>query len=542
MEELVTCEGTVHSVIFQNAENGYTVLRLLTEEGEVITVVGCIPCVAPGEHLAVSGVPETHPQHGEQLRAVELERSLPEDEEEIFSYLSSGICKGVGPATARRIVERFGAETLDVLEREPERLTTLKGVTARKAQEIAESFRRHMGLRRLMAFLAQYQLPPILAMELRRQYGDAALEKVRENPYLLSGEACGVAFSVTDEMAMGMGIHGEPGVWNGPIKTADELAKESLDTLLGDMPVARHIDAMKDKAALRRLLAGMYPDFFFREIPVGELGKTDVSGWKKPFILKPSVGFFSLGVYTITSDDDWTAAGADIERNLRESRDRFPESVVDQSSFLVEEYITGEEFAVDVYFDGEGEPVILNIFTHRFASLSDVSDRLYYTGKDVIEANKARFEAFFRKVNALMGIRDFPAHVELRVEGDRILPIEFNAMRFAGLCTTDMAYFAFGINTVDCYLNDRKPDFDAILRGREGKIYSMVILDKPKSLPPSSAFDYDRLAAHFAKVLELRKVDVPELPVFGFAFTESDAERTEELDTILQSDLTEFLR
>ena len=86
------------------------------------------------------------------------------------------------------------------------------------------------------------------------------------------------------------------------------------------------------------------------------LEKYKGSGWKKPFILKPSVGFFSLGVYTITSDDDWTAAVADIERNLRESRDRFPESVVDQSSFLVEEYITGEEFAVDVYFDGEGEP------------------------------------------------------------------------------------------------------------------------------------------------------------------------------------------
>ena len=206
MEELVTCEGTVHSVIFQNAENGYTVLRLLTEEGEVITVVGCIPCVAPGEHLAVSGTWELHPQHGEQLRAAELERSLPEDEEEIVSYLSSGVCKGVGPATARRIVDRFGTDTLDILEREPERLTALKGVTARKAQEIAENYRQHMGLRRLMAFLAQYQLPPILAMELRRQYGDAALEKVRENPYLLSSEACGVAFSVTDEMAMGMGM------------------------------------------------------------------------------------------------------------------------------------------------------------------------------------------------------------------------------------------------------------------------------------------------------------------------------------------------
>ena len=206
MEELTACEGTVHSVIFQNAENGYTVLRLLTEEGEVVTVVGCIPCAAPGEHLTVTGVRETHPQHGEQLRAVELERSLPEDEEEIVCYLSSGVCKGVGPATAERIVDRFGAQALDILELSPERLTELKGITARKAQEIAESFRRHMGLRRLMAFLARYQLPPVLTMQLRRQYGDAALEKIRENPYLLSGDSCGVAFSVTDGIALGMGI------------------------------------------------------------------------------------------------------------------------------------------------------------------------------------------------------------------------------------------------------------------------------------------------------------------------------------------------
>ena len=206
MEELTCCAGTVHSVIFQNAENGYTVLRLLTEEGEVITVVGCIPCAAPGERLTVSGTWESHPQHGEQLKALELERALPEDEEEIFSYLSSGICKGVGPATARRIVDRFGAETLDILEREPERLALMKGITAKKAQEIAESFRRHLGLRRLMNFLAQYQLPPVLAMQLRQRYGDAALELVRENPYLLSGDGCGVEFSVTDEIAMSMGM------------------------------------------------------------------------------------------------------------------------------------------------------------------------------------------------------------------------------------------------------------------------------------------------------------------------------------------------
>ena len=211
MEELTCCEGTVHSVIFQNPENGYTVLRLLTPEGEAVTVVGCVPCAAPGEHLAASGVWETHPQHGEQLRALELERSLPEDEEEIFSYLSSGICKGVGPATAQRIVDRFGAETLDILEREPERLNTVKGITAKKAQEIAEGFRQHMGLRRLMAFLAQYQLPPVLAMHLRRLYGGEALEMVRQNPYLLAGDGWGVAFSAADEIAMSLGLAADSG-------------------------------------------------------------------------------------------------------------------------------------------------------------------------------------------------------------------------------------------------------------------------------------------------------------------------------------------
>ena len=93
MEELICREGVIHSVIFQNAENGYTVLRLLTEEGEAVTVVGCIPCAAPGERLTVTGVWERHPQHGEQLRASEVERSLPEDEEEMVSYLSSGVLK-----------------------------------------------------------------------------------------------------------------------------------------------------------------------------------------------------------------------------------------------------------------------------------------------------------------------------------------------------------------------------------------------------------------------------------------------------------------
>ena len=169
-------------------------------------MVGCIPCVAPGEHLTVTGTWEVHPQHGEQLKAQELERTLPEEEEDIFAYLSSGVCKGVGPTTARRIVDRFGLETLDILEAEPERLQEIRGITAKKAMEIGELFRQHMGLRRLMEFLSRYQLPPVLAIRLRQQYGDGAIRVVEKNPYLLSDDVCGVDFSITDTMALSMGF------------------------------------------------------------------------------------------------------------------------------------------------------------------------------------------------------------------------------------------------------------------------------------------------------------------------------------------------
>lgn len=319
-------------------------------------------------------------------------------------------------------------------------------------------------------------------------------------------------------------------------------SENALDWILlhlGDMPQADSIRIMKDKAALRRLLRELDPDFFFQEIPAAELYSTDISSWPRPFVLKPAVGFFSVGVHTIQRDEDWKNALEALALDAKQSG--FLESVVNQTRFLVEQYIRGEEYAVDLYFDEEGEPVILNIFQHRFSSFSDVSDRLYITGEKIIRANLPRFTAWFRKVNAKIGARNFPAHVELRVEGDHILPIEFNPLRFAGLCTTDMAAFAFGLNTVDTYLNGKKPDFDTLLAGRKGKTYSMILLDKPKNLPPDARLDTEKLIAAFQHVLEARFINIPELPLFGFLFTETDEDHEDELERILKSDLTEFL-
>ena len=208
--ERVTVEGSVDAVIFQNEENGYTVLLLRVDgEDEPITVVGCIPCAAAGEGMTVTGVWVNHPVHGPQLSAESVERRLPQEEEDIVCYLSSGILKGVGPATAQRLVERFGADTLRVLEEEPERLRTIKGITAKKAMELSEAFRTLTGLRQVMEFLARYDLPVYLAMAVQRTYGDNALQMLRDDPYILSRAQFGVDFAVADAIAISMGFGGD---------------------------------------------------------------------------------------------------------------------------------------------------------------------------------------------------------------------------------------------------------------------------------------------------------------------------------------------
>ncbi len=199
-------EGTVDSVVYQNPENGYTVLRLDVEREEPITVVGCIPGVAPGESLWAQGSWTRHATYGEQFKAEVARRGMPVGEKAVFDYLASGAVKGIGISTARRMVDEFGEEALSVLENEPERLTVIKGLTQKRAQAMGEAFRLQMGMRRLLDFLTAHDLPPQLGMPLYRRFGDRALEAVRANPYLLVEGELSVPFDQVDQLAMELGF------------------------------------------------------------------------------------------------------------------------------------------------------------------------------------------------------------------------------------------------------------------------------------------------------------------------------------------------
>lgn len=205
-EQLIEISGTVKAVVFQNEENGYTVLRLDLGDGDPVTVVGCLPFASPGEGLTVSGRWEKHPSHGTQFKASTARRHLPVGEKQIYAYLASGAVKGIGAATATLLLDKFGDRTLTVLSEEPERLAEVRGITLRKARAYSETFRKQAALRSLMEFLSVRGISPEYAMRLYKVYADAALETLKNNPYILSSEQIGGSFNEADALAISLGF------------------------------------------------------------------------------------------------------------------------------------------------------------------------------------------------------------------------------------------------------------------------------------------------------------------------------------------------
>ena len=206
--ELDILQGTVSAVVFQNYDNGYAVLRLKCDGAEPVTVVGTIPLPALGERLMVTGRWTSHPSYGRQFEAEFLERLMPQTTAEILTYLSSRTIKGIGPRMAARIVQKFGDETLSIMEREPEKLALVTGISDTKALAIGEAFRLQFGMRHLMEFFALHHLPTELAVKTYKLYGDAATDLLYDDPYLLMDEGLEAPFGAVDRFAIELGISG----------------------------------------------------------------------------------------------------------------------------------------------------------------------------------------------------------------------------------------------------------------------------------------------------------------------------------------------
>ncbi|NPA37420.1 MAG: ATP-grasp domain-containing protein [Chlorobi bacterium] len=303
------------------------------------------------------------------------------------------------------------------------------------------------------------------------------------------------------------------------------------------------INIFKDKIRFRELIKDIYPDFVYKAININDIAGYTPSESDYPFVIKPAVGFFSLGVYIVHNKEQWKIAQKELAyKNLQSF---YPKEVIDGSMFIIEEYIEGEEYAVDCYFDENGNVVILDILHHMFSSGTDTSDRVYYTSTKVIQQNIENITIFLSELGKRAGLTQFPAHVELRIgDNGKIAPIEVNPLRFGGWCTTaDLTLHAYGFNPYVYFMENKKPDWEKIFREKEGKLYSIIILNNNSGIPESKikGFDIDLFKSDMENLLEFRELDIHKYPVFGFAFAETSENNKKELTDILISDLKRYV-
>lgn len=365
---------------------------------------------------------------------------------------------------------------------------------------------------------------------------DFLIETIKKNNYkVLNNEIARTYFAenelITDEIAKQESIF-------------YSNSENSIDWIIENLPdtdVCRMIKISKDKILFRKMLSKIYPDYYFKEVSLDELKKLDGKTLKYPFVLKPSVGFLSFGVYPIYNENDFKKVLSKIDSDIENLKGVFPISVVNCTNFLIEEMIEGDEFAIDAYFDKNGEATILNIFQHPFLDSNDVSDRVYFTSKSIIQKYLNPFKELLDKIGKEGNYKNFPFHLELRANEKAIIPIEINPLRFCGWCITDIAYFVWGINPYIYYTENKKPDWNEILKSKDNNYYYFTIGDIPSCINKNniSNINYEKYLKNISNPIDIRKIDYKTKPVFAIVF--GNCSNIDEINNLLKLDMKEFI-
>lgn len=204
-DNIITITGTVENIVFYNDENSYCVCDI-DHKGELITAVGYLPCISPGETVSLQGTFTTHPSYGKQFSVKEFSKTPPSSIDGIYKYLASGFIKGVRSVTAKKIVDAFGENALEVIENSPEKLADIRGISLSKAYEISEEYLRQFGIRNIVMFLQKYNISPVFSQRIFKKFGGNAIDKIKENPYILAEYIHGIGFRTCDKIASQMGF------------------------------------------------------------------------------------------------------------------------------------------------------------------------------------------------------------------------------------------------------------------------------------------------------------------------------------------------
>lgn len=206
MSEIITVTGTVEEIIYSNPDNGYTVCGIDSDEEGLFTATGYMPFISEGESVALSGNWVTHSDYGEQFKTEYYETVMPSDEESILKYLSSGVISGIREATAKKLIDHFGSSVLEIMLKEPDRLSEVKGISKEKAKKIGAEFCELQSMQNIVMFLQQYNVSANMAVKIHNALGGGAIDMIKKNPYILSDMVDGISFKTADTIAFNMGL------------------------------------------------------------------------------------------------------------------------------------------------------------------------------------------------------------------------------------------------------------------------------------------------------------------------------------------------
>lgn len=204
---MVEITGIIENIVFRNESNGFTVVDIHEDEsGDLITAVGILPFANEGERVRIGGEWTVHPDYGEQIKIERFNVETPSTEDAMERYLASGLIKGIGPSTARKLIEKFGTDILDIMQYNPDKLTEVPGIGPKKAQTIATSFAEQMEIKEVMMYLQAYGISTAFSVKIYKKYGNDTISLIEENPYRLASEVEGIGFKTADRIAQTMGI------------------------------------------------------------------------------------------------------------------------------------------------------------------------------------------------------------------------------------------------------------------------------------------------------------------------------------------------
>ena len=374
-------EGYVEHIIYRNTENGYSVLNLVSD-GEETTVVGTFHYISEGELLELEGEYTEHPLYGQQFHMERFEVKVPQDALAMERYLGSGAIKGIGAALAARIVRRFGAKTFEIMEREPERLAEIKGISERKAREIAEQMEEKRELRQAMVFLQEYGISVNLAVKVYERYGQEIYRMIKENPYRLAEDIAGVGFRTADEIAKKVGIREDSDfrIRSGLLYTLLGASSEGHTCLPEELLLRKAAELLRVPAeAVERHLNDLSMDRkLVRKI------FSDAEGRERTFVYSSTAYYAELSTAVMLSRLNLTLETSDTEidtllhRVSRQSKIELDERQKEAVSEAVKHGVliltggpgTGKTTTINAmirYFEAEGLEILLAAPTGRAA-------------------------------------------------------------------------------------------------------------------------------------------------------------------------------